>query len=78
MTVKGRTITCGTSYFVSIELAIGYYRLANGDDPDAAISAVARKLKDGEIHIGEPPLLFYGQRIVLVDDGRRYAIEVDA
>jgi len=64
------TIT-GTSYFVNRDAAIAYYKPYHFD---SVLAAVARKLADGEIHIGKPPLK-KGQRITVIDDGLRYAIE---
>jgi hypothetical protein len=58
----------GTSYFVSRNAAIHYYF------PFDTTAAVDRKIAAGEIHIGKPdrPL---GCRLIVIDDGRRYAIE---
>lgn len=61
----------GTSYFKTIRAAEDYYRpygYAN------LAQAVHEKIKDGEIHIGQPNLK-PGQRLVLIDGGTRYAIE---
>ncbi len=60
----------GTSYFTSRSAAIRYYKDYGYDDVKAA---VARKIREGEIHIGKPPLKA-GQRLTTVDGGKRYAI----
>jgi hypothetical protein len=60
----------GTSYFVSIEAAERYYAPYGYDDVHATVQ---RKLAEGEIHIGEPPLK-PGQSTFLVDEHTRYAI----
>ena len=60
----------GTSYFVS-RAAAGRYYSAYEDD---AARAVARKLADGEIHIGKPPLK-PGQRLSVIPGEGRYQIE---
>lgn len=59
----------GTSYFVSYAMACKYYAL-QGDDRQA----VKRKIKEGEIHIGFPPVR-PGDNIVIIDNGTRYAIQ---
>jgi hypothetical protein len=61
----------GTAYFVSTELAAQYYRDYDGLD---GYETVRNKLDDGEIHIGKPPIKS-GERIVIIDNGTRYAIE---
>lgn len=60
----------GTAYFKSMSRAAHYF--AEQGDEDAAVT-VANKLRDGEIHIGRPPLL-PGQALVLIDNGTRWAI----
>lgn len=60
----------GTSYFVSHAAAVSYY--AEQHEP---ASAVDRKIAAGEIHIGKPPLA-EGQRLLIIDGGRRYAVEL--
>lgn len=61
----------GTSYFVSKDAAIRYYRPYGYDD---VRETVERKLRDGEIHIGKPTLLA-GQRLALIDESTRWAVE---
>ena len=60
----------GTGYFVSKAAAITYYRPYHYED---VVEAVNRKLADGEIHIGPPPLE-PGETLVIIDNGTRYAI----
>ena len=61
----------GTSYFVSLAKAVQYYR-----DYGESDATVQRKVANGEIHIGKPPLAADGsERWVLIDNGTRYAIE---
>jgi len=67
-----RTLTWGTSHFVSKAAAIAYYLPYEGNH--AVVAAVNRKLAAGEIHIG-PPTLKPGDRLTIVDAGTRYAIE---
>jgi hypothetical protein len=62
--------TYGTSHFTSRSAAVRYYKGYGYDDVKAAVAA---KIKDGEIHIGKPPLKA-GQRLTTVDGGKRYAI----
>jgi hypothetical protein len=62
--------TQGTSHFVSVPDAVRYYRDHEGDDAE---NAVARKITDGEIHIG-PPTLKPGETLSTIDNGTRYAI----
>lgn len=59
----------GTSYFVSHEAARRYYRATHPHD-----DTVNRKLAEGEIHIGKPPLKD-GQRLSVIPDEGRYQIE---
>jgi hypothetical protein len=64
-------MTTGTSYFVSKAAAVRYYTPYGYDNPR---EAVERKLAEGEIHIGKPEIKD-GQRLLVVDEGTRYAIE---
>ncbi len=64
-------MTWGTSYFVSRKDAVRYYRAYEGSNAEAA---VARKLKEGEIHIGAPHLKA-GERLLRIDGGTRFAIQ---
>lgn len=61
----------GTSYFVSMAKAAQYYRDYEGDD---GYAAAQRKVREGSIHIGKPDLK-PGQRLLIIDNGTRYAIE---
>lgn len=63
----------GTAHFVTKRRAISYYRDYEGDTT-AAREAVYRKLSAGEIFIG-PPKLKPGEKLVVIDEGRRYAVE---
>ena len=67
-------IVIGTSYFVSMAKAVRYYRDYEGDDRSRAALAVDRKIADGSIHIGQPPLQD-GDILRIIDNGCRYAIE---
>lgn len=60
----------GTSHFVSYPRAVKYYSVYESDP----VAAVNRRLHAGEIHIGRPPIK-PGQRLVMIDNGLRYAIE---
>lgn len=61
----------GTSHFPSVKLAINYYRPYFGP---AARTEVYRKIAEHEIGIGPPPVK-EGEKIVLLDNGRRYGVE---
>lgn len=61
----------GTSHFVNRLAAIRYY-LPYG----YTAATLARKEEEGEIHFGPPPLK-PGERLVVIDDGTRYAIETE-
>jgi hypothetical protein len=61
----------GTAYFTSRAAAVRYYQ--DYHYPDTA-ATVDRKIAEGEIHIGIPPHKL-GARVVVIDDGTRYAIE---
>lgn len=60
----------GTSYFISRAAAERYY----ASYEDNAARAVSRKLANGEIHIGEPPLE-PGQFASIIRGEGRYQIE---
>lgn len=65
----------GTSYFVSLDAAIRYYRpYFTGTRRDLA-RYVQTKVDTGEIHIGKPHVLD-GGKLLVIDNGTRYAIEV--
>jgi hypothetical protein len=66
-------MTYGTSHFVSRGAAERYYKDYDYDDTKAA---VARKIRDGEIHIGKPRVKA-GERLTTVDGGKRYAISTN-
>ncbi len=75
---ESKVITYGTSYFVSRAMAVRYYRpYAAEDTPKSAVECVDRKLADGEIHIGKPPLKD-GDTLTIIDEGTRYAITSQA
>lgn len=57
--------TIGTSYFVSFDAAVKYYR----DYEEFPASAVATKLEEGDIHIGKPPIK-PGEKLSLNSEGR--------
>ncbi len=61
----------GTAYFVSYKTAIAYYRL-QGESP----YDVRRKVKEGLIHIGKPPLK-PGDKLSVIPVEGRYMIEGD-
>lgn len=75
--------TIGTSYFVNFTKACDYYKSQGCDDlrqppgemtPAALECEVRAKIADGEISLGQPALK-PGDRLLLIDDGTRYAIE---
>ena len=61
----------GTAHFVSKAKAVQYYRDYEGNN---AKEAVERKLAAREIAIG-PPALPANGRLLIIDNGTRYAIE---
>ena len=61
----------GTCYFVSLIKAEEYYKVYGFSKQD-----VKRKLQEGEIKVGLPPLK-QGENLVVIDGGTRYAIQVD-
>ena len=68
-----RTITIGTSHFVSFKSACKYYAVQEGRR-DGMAELVRSKKAEGLIKIGAP-LIKQGQRLKIVDNGTRYAIE---
>jgi len=62
----------GTSHFTDKPAAIHYYQ---DYGYDCVYAAVREKLDSGEIHLGEPDYNHDTQRLSLIDDGLRYAIE---
>ena len=68
------TIT-GTSHFVNFTKACDYYRdYVPSRTPAELERAVRAKIEDGEISLGKPDLE-PGERLLLIDDGTRYAVE---
>lgn len=63
----------GTSHFVSMDKAIKYYR-SYARMYAEVVRLIERKLAEGEIHLGLPEVKA-GQRVVVIDEGTRYAIE---
>jgi hypothetical protein len=61
----------GTACFVNEDAAVRYYRDQNFTRED-----VRRKASEGEISFGKPTLKD-GERLIVVDNGTRYAIEWD-
>lgn len=66
----------GTSYFVDEAAARKYYRPYTSY-PMNMYKFVEAKIAAGEIHIGKPPLKS-GERLIVIDEGTRYAIEETA
>jgi hypothetical protein len=64
-------VQIGTSYFITKFAALEYYAYEAATSQD-----IDRKIAEGLIHIGEPPLK-PGQRLTLVDDGLRYGVIED-
>lgn len=66
----------GTSHFVNFTKACDYYKDQGMDDltPAALEIEVCAKIADGEIELGKPEIE-PGERLLLIDNGRRYAIE---
>jgi hypothetical protein len=66
----------GTSFFVNFTKACDYYKQYNEWlTPNEVMQAVDAKIHDGEITLGKPDLNA-GERLLLIDDGCRYAIEM--
>jgi hypothetical protein len=66
-------MTYGTSYFRSLMHAVWYYESQYGK---AALKIVPEKIRDGEIHIGMPPLK-HGETCFLIDNGTRWAVNTN-
>lgn len=66
----------GTSHFFNFTKACDYYRDQGNDElsPAALESLVRGMINEGEISLGQPELK-PGQRLVLIDNGTRYAVE---
>jgi len=69
----------GTCHFVSRQHAIKYYRSYEfSDDMRQAIPKdVDLKIGEGLIRIGKPTLR-KGERLLVIDNGCRYAVESDS
>ena len=69
------TIT-GTPYFVNFTKACDYYKDAGYDDmsPAELDRVVRQKIDDGEVYIDKPEIQ-PGERLLLIDNGTRYAIK---
>jgi len=67
--VGASVVITGTDYFVDRKSANSYYA-----EQGYSRSDVTNKITNKEIHIGKPPLK-KGERLLIVDNGRRYAIE---
>lgn len=69
----------GTNNFVSFTKACDYYRGQGNDEltPAALEQLVREKIDGGEIEIGQPGMK-PGETLHLIDDGTRYAIEVQS
>lgn len=69
------TIT-GTSHFVNFTKACDYYRDQGNDEltPAELERLVRDKIAEGEIDLGKPDVPV-GARLLLIDNGTRYAIE---
>lgn len=66
----------GTSHFVNFTKACDYYKGQGNDDlsPADLELLIRAKIDDGEISIGKPDMPV-GARLLLIEDGCRYAIE---
>ena len=58
----------GTAYFKDLKSAISYYA-----NYGYGVNEVEQKIKIKEIYIGKPSLK-RGEKLLLIDDGLRYAI----
>ena len=66
----------GTTYFVNFTKACDYYRgQGNEELTPAELECVVRgKIAEDEIQLGQPPMK-HGERLLIIDNGTRYAIE---
>ena len=66
----------GTSHFVNFTKACGYYKDQGCDElsPSELERLVRGMIDEGEISLGQPELK-PGQRLVLIDNGTRYAVD---
>lgn len=62
----------GTSHFPTLHCAIRYYMPYEGSYKETK-PVVERKLDEGQIHLGKPAIK-PGQKLILIDEGTRYAI----
>ncbi len=60
----------GTHHFLDRQAAIKYYKAYESQPA----KAVDRKLQEGEIALGKPPLK-HNQTCFLIDDGTRWAVK---
>lgn len=68
-------MTYGTSHFVGFTKACDYYRDYVPDYTPAELESYVRaKIACGEIELGKPDVPV-GARLLLIDNGTRYAIE---
>jgi hypothetical protein len=68
-----KQMTFGTSHFVSRLAAERYYSAYTSN----SVSAVKRKLAEGEIHLGKPTLK-EGETLSVGDNGTRYFVTTRA
>ena len=65
----------GTPHFVNFTKACDYYREQSNEETSAALERLVRlKIEEGDIYLGKPDVPVNG-RLVLIDNGTRYAIE---
>lgn len=66
----------GISHFVNFTKACDYYKGQGYDEltPAALESAMREKIEGGEITIGKPDVAV-GERLLVIDDGCRYALQ---
>lgn len=65
----------GTSHFVNFTKACDYYKDYDPDLTPAALERWVRgKIEEGEITLGKPELQV-GERLLLIDEGTRYAVQ---
>lgn len=65
----------GTPHFVNFTKACDYYREQSNEETPAALERLVRsKIDEGEIYLGKPDVPV-GGRLLLIDNGTRYAIE---
>lgn len=65
----------GTPNFVNFTKACDYYREQSNEETPAALERlIRRKIDEGDIELGKPDVPV-GARLLLIDNGTRYAIE---